>query len=183
LNHQVILITIDIAMGTARAAATAQSPKVPWLRKSEEPAWRALAMLVNQLRRALDTQLERDAGLSAMEFYTLVRLSEEPDCTLRMSELALVTEASLSRLSHMVKRLEAWGFVRRQPDPTDGRYTTASLTEAGCTKLVASAPAHVKAVRALVIDEFNSTELAQLRDLASRILRRIENSEWRLDLT
>ena len=170
-------------MPTKRAVATALAPQVPWLRKSEEPAWRSLAMLVNQLRRAVDAQLEHDAGLSAMEFYTLVRLSEEPDWTLRMSELALVTEASLSRLSHMAKRLESWGFVRRQPDPSDGRYTIATLTEAGYEKLVASAPAHVKAIRSLVIDEFNSTELAQLRDLASRILRRIENSEWRLELT
>lgn len=161
----------------------AKVPKVPWLRKSEEPAWRALAMLVNQLQRAIDTQLERDAGLSTMEFYTLVRLSEEPNRTLRMSELALVTEASLSRLSHLVKRLETWGFVRRQTDPTDGRYTTATLTDAGYAKLVASAPAHVKALRALVIDEFSPAELAQLRDMASRILRRIENSEWRLELT
>ena len=170
-------------MPTKRAVATALPPEVPWLRKSEEPAWRSLAMLVNQLRRAVDAQLERDAGLSGMEFYTLVRLSEESDWTLRMSELALVTEASLSRLSHMAKRLESWGFVRRQPDPSDGRYTIATLTEAGYEKLVASAPAHVKAIRSLVIEEFNSTELAQLRDLASRILRRIENSEWRLELT
>ena len=170
-------------MGTKGLVATALPPPVPWLRKSEEPAWRSLAMLVNQLRRAVDTQLERDAGLSSMEFYTLVRLSEESDWTLRMSELALVTESSLSRLSHMAKRLESWGFVRRQPDPSDGRYTTATLTQAGYEKLVASAPAHVKTVRALVIDEFNSTELAQLRDLTSRILRRIENSEWRLELT
>ena len=170
-------------MSTKQGEAPAKATKVPWLRKSEEPAWRALAMLVNQLRRAIDTQLERDAGLSAMEFYTLVRLSEEPDRTLRMSELALVTEASLSRLSHLVKRLEGWGFVRRQPDPSDGRYTTATLTDAGYAKLVASAPAHVKAVRTLVIDEFTPAELAQLRDMASRILRRIENSEWRLELT
>lgn len=170
-------------MGPKQREAPNKAPKVPWLRKSEEPAWRALATLVNQLRRAIDTQLERDAGLSAMEFYSLVRLAEEPDWTLRMSELALVTEASLSRLSHLVKRLEAWGFVRRQTDPTDGRYTTATLTDAGYAKLVASAPAHVKAVRALVIDEFTPTELAQLRGMASRILRRIENSEWKLELT
>jgi DNA-binding MarR family transcriptional regulator len=163
--------------------ASAKPSKVPWLRKSEEPAWRALAMLVNQLRRAIETQLERDAGLSAMEFYALVRLSEEPDRTLRMSELALVTEASLSRLSHLVKRLEGWGFVRRQADPIDGRYTTATLTDAGHAKLVASAPAHLKAVRALVIDEFDPAELTLVRDIASRILQRIENSAWRLELT
>ena len=76
-----------------------------------------------------------------------------------MSDLAAVTNASLSRLSHLVKRLESWGFVRREPDPTDGRFTIAILTESGYAKLVASAPAHVHCVRELVIDEFIPAEL------------------------
>ena len=85
--------------------------------------------------------------------------------------LASVTNASLSRLSHLVKRLEGRGFVRRETDPTDGRYTNAVLTEAGYEHLVASAPAHVATVRQLVIDPFTTTELRQLHTAAERILR------------
>jgi DNA-binding MarR family transcriptional regulator len=120
--------------------------------------------------------LERDAGLSFIEYHALARLSEDPNHTLRMSELAAVTHASLSRLSHLVKRLEARQMVRREPDPSDGRFTNAILTKAGYAKLVESAPAHVATVRALVIDEFTPAELQQLREASDRLLARIEAS-------
>src|SRR5216683_619118 len=124
---------------TRRPVAT----RVRWLGDDEELAWRAVATMMHKLRWALECQLERDSDLSFTEYHALVRLSEEPDHTLRMSELAALTNASLSRLSHLVKRLESWGFVRRETDPTDGRFTNAILTDAGYAKLVASAPGHV----------------------------------------
>jgi DNA-binding MarR family transcriptional regulator len=168
-------------MGSRRRAATTE--RVRWLSRDQERAWRALASLVHQLRFALECQLERDSDLSFIEYHALARLSEEPDHRLRMSELAAATNGSLSRLSHLVKRLEGWGYVRREPDPTDGRFTIAVLTEAGYSKLVAAAPAHVAAVRQLVIDEFNAAELAQLRSMCERIAARVEASEWKLELT
>jgi DNA-binding MarR family transcriptional regulator len=168
-------------MGSRRRAAA--SEKVRWLSRDQERAWRALAGLVHQLRSALEFQLERDSDLSFIEYHALARLSEERDHRLRMSELAAVTNASLSRLSHLVKRLERWGYVRREPDPTDGRFTIAVLTDAGYCKLVASAPTHVAAVRELVINEFSAAELAQLRSMCERIVARVEASEWNLELT
>src|ERR1700722_1313133 len=134
-------------MGSKRRAV---AERVRWLSRDQELAWRALGSLVHQLRWALECQLERDSDLSFIEYYALARLSEEPTRTLRMSQLAVVTNASLSRLSHLVTRLEKWGFVRREPDPTDGRYTNAILTKDGYDKLRGSAPAHVQAVRQLV---------------------------------
>ena len=125
---------------------------------------------------------ERDSDLSFIEYHALARLSEEPDHRLRMSDLAAVTNASLSRLSHLIKRLESWGFVRRETDPTDGRFTIAILTDAGYAKLVASAPAHVACVRQLVIDEFSASELAQLRAACDRIVARVDASAWKQEL-
>jgi DNA-binding MarR family transcriptional regulator len=145
-----------------------------WLNDKEEAAWRAFALAMAKLRDTLESQLERDADLSFIEYHSLARLSEEPDHTLRMSELAAVTNASLSRLSHLVSRMEARGLIRREPDPTDGRFTIAILTNAGYTKLLESAPGHVATVRALVIDEFSPAELQELRRTSERILARIE---------
>jgi DNA-binding MarR family transcriptional regulator len=138
---------------------------------------------MHKLRWALECQLERDSELSFIEYHALARLSEEPDRTLRMSELAMVTNASLSRLSHLVTRLEKWGYVRREPDKTDGRFTNAILTRAGFVKLVSSAPAHVAAVRQLVIDEFSPPELDQLREFCERIDARVEASDWKQPFT
>ncbi|MDX6287103.1 MAG: hypothetical protein QOG53_2588 [Frankiales bacterium] len=163
-------------MPRATAVRSSRAPsKAPrWLTADEEAAWRAIAHALHTLPWALECQLERDSGLSFIEYHTLARLSEDANHTLRMSELAELTHASLSRLSHLVKRLEARGLIRREPDPTDGRFTNAILTKAGYAKLVASAPAHAANVRSLVIDEFSPAELEQIREFSQRLVARIE---------
>ena len=150
-----------------------------WLDDQQQAAWRAFASMTVKLRWALECQLQREAGLSFIEYYALARLSENEDNTMRMSELAEITDASLSRLSHLIKRLELRGLVRREPDPADGRYTNAVLTDAGLRLLVASAPAHVAEVRELVIDAVSQEQLRQLRRASERILERIAKGDCR----
>ena len=101
-------------------------------------------------------------------------LSEQPNLVLRMSALAAVTNASLSRLSHVAKRLERRGLMGREPDPSDGRCTNAILTEAGLAAGRPAAPGHVAAVRALVIDALSRTQLRQLRQANEDILARTD---------
>jgi DNA-binding MarR family transcriptional regulator len=156
---------------------TKTATKAPrWLNAQEEAAWRAIAQIMVKLPWALECQLQHDAGLSFIEYHVLARLSEDPEHTLRMSELAMLTNASLSRLSHLVKRLESRGLVRREADPADGRFTNAIMTKAGYKLLVASAPGHVARVRSLVVDALSSTELRQLHDATERLLARIDAS-------
>jgi DNA-binding MarR family transcriptional regulator len=168
--------------GVARRRTSATARQARWLTGEEEQTWRAVASVMHKLGWALECQLERDCDLSFIEYHALARLSEEPTLTLRMSELAALANASLSRLSHLVTRLEKWGFVRREPDPTNGRYTNAVLTAAGHDKLRRSAPAHVEAVRQLVIDDFSAADLAKLRALCERIVARIDASAWKQPL-
>src|SRR3954462_6273203 len=162
----------------ARKTQNRQPPAAParWLTAAGEQTWRNFASVLLRLPWALECQLQRDAGLSFIEYHALAALSESPDPTRRMSERAALPHASLSRLSHMIKRLETRGFVRREPDPTDGRYTNAALTPDGHEHLLASAPAHVATVRQLVIDAFTMTELRQLDDTAERILRQLDQA-------
>jgi DNA-binding MarR family transcriptional regulator len=96
---------------------------------------------------------------------------------MRMSRLALITNAELSRLSHLVSRLERRGLVRREPDPTDGRYTNAVLTEAGLGLLTEAAPGHVARVRELVIEALDEPALNALRAAAESITARIDRAE------
>src|SRR6476469_9125712 len=95
----------------------ARSDATRWLSQDEEAAWRALHSVIVTLPWALECQLQRDAGLSFLEYYVLARLSGGPDRTLRMGLLAELTHSPLSRLSHLAKRVEARGLVRREPDP------------------------------------------------------------------
>jgi DNA-binding MarR family transcriptional regulator len=141
-----------------------------WLDAGEQTAWLRLAGLLIKLPAALDAQLQRDAGLSHFEYMVLAGLSEAPDRVLRMSELAELANGSLSRLSHVVKRLEHQGWVRRAPCDADRRATNAILTDDGYAKVVATAPGHVATVRSLVVDPLSSAELAQLGRLAGMLL-------------
>jgi len=145
-----------------------------WLTPAELAAWLPLGGLLLKLPAALDTQMQRDSGLSHFEYLVLASLSEAPERSRRMSALAALANGSLSRLSHVVKRLEARGWITRQACREDGRYTNAVLTDAGWEKVVASAPGHVEAVRSLILDALTEGELEQLGDMARRILARLD---------
>jgi DNA-binding MarR family transcriptional regulator len=149
---------------------------VQWLTAGQLDAWLSLVRLLTWLPWSIDQQLQRDADLSMVEYQVLAMLSESPHRTMRMSSLADVTNASLSRLSHLVKRLEARGLVRREPDPADGRFTNAILTDDGLETLTAAAPAHVAHVRSLVIDVLSPEQLRRLGRDADRIMSRIDTS-------
>jgi DNA-binding MarR family transcriptional regulator len=151
------------------------APQEPrWLDPEEQQAWRALASALVRLPAALDAQLHRDAGISHFEYQVLALLSEASGRTLRMSVLATLAEGSLPRLSQVVARLEQRGWVRRTPDPADGRYTLATLTGQGQAKVTQAAPGHAQEVRRLVLDPLTKTQSRQLREISRRILRAID---------
>ena len=140
-----------------------------WLTDDEQHAWIALAGALMKVPAALDAQLQRDAGLSYFEYAVLSWLSMQPERTARMSELAELVHSSLSRLSHLARRLEKQGWLMRRPDPSDGRYTLATLTEDGWKKVQAAAPGHVETVRRVVFDPLTKSHVKQLREVANRI--------------
>ncbi|MGW2692802.1 MarR family winged helix-turn-helix transcriptional regulator [Streptomyces sp. NPDC001296] len=146
-----------------------------WLTPAEQASWLSVVRLVTRLPWAIDAQLQRDAGLSMIEYMAMAMLAEAPEWTLRMSELAERTSSSLSRLSHLVRRLESRGYVRREPDPGDGRFTNAILLSGGMRKLESAAPGHVAYVRHLMVDNLSGERLCRLGQDAERILQRIDS--------
>ena len=145
-----------------------------WLTDQEKQAWLALGSVLIRLPAALDAQLQRAAGISHFEYLVMAGLSEAPGRTLRMSVLAMLTEGSLPRISQVVSRLEKRGWVRRTPDPSDGRCTLASLTGEGWDKVVATAPGHAAEVRRLVFDPLTQAQARQLTQIGRRIMRAID---------
>jgi DNA-binding MarR family transcriptional regulator len=145
-----------------------------WLDDDEMAAWIRLAAVLELLPGVLDSQLRRDAGLTHFEYFVLAMLSEAPERTLRMTALAARTNATLPRLSHVIRRLEERGLVERFPCPQDGRATNARLTGAGWDKVVATAPGHVDAVRAHVIDPLTREQVHQLAQIAGAILDQVD---------
>jgi DNA-binding MarR family transcriptional regulator len=140
-----------------------------WLNQSENDAWVSLADLMLRLPSTLESDLQRDSNLSFYEYMVLAMLSETPERTLGMGYLATLTSGSLSRLSHVIKRLEAAGYVTRSRSPHDKRHTNAHLTDAGMEKIIASAPGHVTKVRSTVFDAISAEQVEQLRAIVDAI--------------
>jgi DNA-binding MarR family transcriptional regulator len=161
---------------TSKARGGAAEPQVDWLTADQVESWLSVVRLMTWLPWSIDQQLQRDSNLGMVEYQVLAKLSESPGRTMRMSSLAVVTNASLSRLSHLVKRLESRGLIGREPDPTDGRFTNAILTDKGFQTLADAAPGHVAHVRSLVIDVLTPEQLRRLGRDADRIMSHIDTS-------
>ena len=141
-----------------------------WLDADEQRAWRGYLAATRLLNAQLDRQLQRDSGIPHAYYEILVRLSEAPGRTLRMSELADVSESSRSRLSHAVARLEEAGWVRRESCSTDRRGAFAVLTDTGFAALDAAAPGHVEAVRRYLFDRLSAQQIRQLDEISQAML-------------
>ena len=127
-------------------------PGPRWLSAGEQHTWRNAIQAWQWLLAAVNAQLQRDSGMPLAYYEILVRLSEAPDRSLRMTQLAEASSSSKSRVSHAVARLEERGWVRRMDCPTDRRGQIAVLTDQGFAALSAAAPGHVEQVRQVLFD-------------------------------
>jgi DNA-binding MarR family transcriptional regulator len=144
--------------------------EVRWLDEREQQAWRAFVAATQQVFDQLDRELQRDARMPHAYYQILVTLSEAPDRTQRMSELAEHTRSSRSRLSHAVARLVERGWVRRESCPTDRRGSLAVLTDDGLAALEAAAPGHVEGVRRHLFDRLTRAQIEQLLEISQSVL-------------
>jgi DNA-binding MarR family transcriptional regulator len=141
-----------------------------WLTEEQQQMWRRFVEVLIRVPAALETQLQRDAGLTHMGYIVLFTLSEQDGRRMPMSRLARGVSSSLSRLSHVVARLEGQGWVRRERNPQDGRVQIAVLTDEGYAKVVATAPGHVEAVQELIFDRLTPAQVRSLAKAAEAIL-------------
>jgi DNA-binding MarR family transcriptional regulator len=166
LTYQPKLVAVDTDRGHAPGSE-------PWLDADQQRAWRALVGLFTTLPAAIESDLQRTSGLTMFEYLVLASLSETQAGKLQMSDLAARANSSLSRLSHVVSRLEKRGWVTRQACLSDGRASEAVLTDAGAAKVVAAAPDHARAVRELVVDALSPAQLEELGVAAAAVVERI----------
>jgi DNA-binding MarR family transcriptional regulator len=151
-------------------------PGPRWLSPDEQHTWREAIQAWQWVLAAVDAQLQRDSGMPLAYYEILVRLSEAPDRSLRMTQLAEASSSSKSRVSHAVARLEERGWVRRMDCPTDRRGQIAVLTDQGFAALSAAAPGHVEQVRQVLFDALTEEQLRQLDRTSAAILAKAASS-------
>ncbi|MEU6763860.1 MarR family transcriptional regulator [Streptomyces sp. NPDC046853] len=154
---------------TSGAGGHEGDEELRWLDEQEKAAWTGLISLVLLLPAKLESPLRQEHGLTLFEYLVLSHLSEAPQRKLRMGELAFLASGSLSRLSNVIKRCEQRGWVVRTPDPDDGRYTLAELTDAGFGIVHLAAPTHLRSVRRIVLDSLNATDQKALARVAEKL--------------
>jgi DNA-binding MarR family transcriptional regulator len=148
-----------------------------WLDTEESAAWVRLVALTELLPAVLGQQLLNDVQLTHFEYGTLMALAAAPDRTMRMTGLASRTNATLPRLSHVARRLEERGLIRRFPCPEDRRATNATITDSGMELIDEAAPGHVETVRQYVLDALSPEQLRQLYEITGAILTRLDPDE------
>ncbi|MEA5455682.1 MarR family transcriptional regulator [Sinomonas sp. JGH33] len=149
-----------------------------WLSADERRAWLALLSVTTLLPAALDAHLTSLGRLSLFDYNVLAMLSEADGRSLPMKELAARTSASLSRLSHVVSKLEKRGWIDREPSPDDARVTTAHLTDHGWETILDLAPDHVERVREMVFDGLDENDTRLLADVAEKIVAQLDDASW-----
>lgn len=142
----------------------------PWLSDEQQSVWRAFLRMSGGLTECIERDLQQGAGMPHAYYLILAMLSEAPDRSLRMNQLAAVVRASQSRVSHAIARLEDAGWVRRIPAPGDRRGQIATLTDAGFERLLEVAPGHAETVRSIMFDPLSPEQLAQFGTICQTIL-------------
>lgn len=132
-------------------------------------AWRAL---LNAHAAAVGA-IERDlaaAGAMPLTWYdVLVALAEAPGGRLRMHELAERIVLSRSGLTRLADRLEAAGYLRREPCPDDRRGTVAVLTVAGRAAQQDAWPAYARGIAARFARFLGPDEAAAVAAALARV--------------
>ncbi|MBO4259225.1 MarR family winged helix-turn-helix transcriptional regulator [Streptomyces griseorubiginosus] len=144
--------------------------KTRWLDDEEQRAWRAYCNASALLEDTLDQQLRSTLGVPQLYYAVMVRLSEMPDRRLRMTAIAEELKVSRSRLTHMIRRLEEEGWVRREDCPSDKRSQFAVMTDEGMAALEKTAPGHVSTVRAAVFDHLTAEQTRHFAEVCETIL-------------
>ena len=160
--------------------ASAEEPR--WLTDDEHRVWRYYLHATTLLEDHLDRQLQRDAGMPHIYYGLLVGLAEAPQRRLRMTELAMKSKITRSRLSHAIARLEKSGWVRREDCPSDKRGQFAVLTDQGFEVLERTAPGHVTAVRQALFERLTPQQQESLGEIMQIVAEGLQPNEAGADL-
>ncbi|WP_223166588.1 MarR family winged helix-turn-helix transcriptional regulator [Nonomuraea sp. SYSU D8015] len=109
------------------------------------------------------------AGLSEVDFETVIRLARTPGQQLRMSDLAAQTGLSTSGVTRVVDRLERQGLVKRRACASDRRASYAALTEAGRERLESMLPDHLQDIEATFTGLLDAEELKAFLGMLRKI--------------
>lgn len=124
--------------------------------------WRTLAAVHGLIEAALEKALQREHGLSVVEFTVLDALSRQDGWHMRMQQLARAAALSSSATTRLVTRLENRDLLTRILCADDRRGIYTELTPAGRALLKKARPLHDEVLRTALDEAAEIPELAPL---------------------
>ena len=130
--------------------------------------WRTFLTAHARVTRAISRDLA-EAGLPDLSWYDLLwALYRQPEQRLRVNELAREVVLSPTAMSRFVDRVEAAGYVRREPDPADRRALRVALTDQGVTLLRRMWPVYKAGIERYFIAHLGNS-VPRMRAMLERI--------------
>jgi DNA-binding MarR family transcriptional regulator len=133
-------------------------------------AWAGLRHASFALWRALETRLEREAGVDLLEHELLSHLAAAPAGRLRMVDLAELLTISRSGVTRLMDRLVERGWVGREQPADNRREVYATPTPAGLAVLERSRAAFASALQDTLGHHLNLRDVADLQHTTRKLL-------------
>lgn len=129
-----------------------------WLTPEEMRAWRMFVITSGDLMKAIEQDLA-PYRLDLGDYQLLAILSESPDQSLRMCDLAELLQLTRGGLTRRMEGVLKAKLVTRIQAQDDKRVAFAKLSPKGFKLLKRAAPAHLCSVRRLMIDQLTAREV------------------------
>lgn len=126
---------------------------------------------VSRMRKTLIDQILTPHGITRSQWWVLANLARHSNRTLSQVELGRLLDMKKVSVGELVTRLEAAGYVAREPSPKDGRAKLVHLTDKGRDALQAMTdlvfPTNEKIHQGITAEDL---------DVATRVLRQMKNN-------
>lgn len=147
-------------------------PMGPW-----GSSWVAVLQVATALNSRIESDMHRGGGVTPFEFQLLATLRRNPE-EVAMSQVAYQLDSSLSRLSHVVRRLETRGWVTRRTSPDDARVTLVGVTEEGLDRFRAAEAPYRRLMQEVFLDHLTPEEHEEYARLNLKLLRALRPEHW-----
>lgn len=139
-------------------------------------AYFALLEAGSLLRILMDEQLERDAGLTFLQFSLLAHLGQAPEGRMRLTDVADAIVHSRSGLTYQLTKLENAGLLRRERSAADERSVSAIITDEGRALLADVLPGHTAVVESGMFNGVDDRRAALMAEVLGDVRDRLRNT-------
>ena len=127
---------------------------------------------VSRLRRTVVDKALRPLGVTRSQWWVLANLSRHNGGGMMQTELSKVMDVGKVTLGGLIDRLEASGYVERQPEPGDRRAKRVVMTPKGI-KLLWQIQKVGKVVNAQIMTGISATDILRAENLLHKMKQQL----------